>query len=136
LSQIGGSSFINATSQTYVSTGSSKSLAVLNFIPIGIYQVFYNISTTITIATAVLTERITTISSIVDDTSLANVFNLMIDSDLLPQTRAIGQNFTISGGGIFVNTVPNESIYLNQKYIYTAGPTISATGHLRIVRIG
>jgi hypothetical protein len=136
LSQIGGSSFINATVQTYPSTGSSKSLAVLNFIPIGIYQVFYNISTTITVATAILTERITTISSIVDDTALANVFNFMIDSDLIPQTRTIGQNLTITGGGIFVNTVSNESIYLNQRFIYSIGPTLTSTAHLRIVRIG
>lgn len=138
LSQIGGTTFINGTTQSYGAgtTGSSKTLAVLNNIPIGIYQVFYNISTTITVATAVLTERITTVSSIVDDTNIANVFNLMINSDLLHQTRIIGHNFTITGGGVFVNTTANDSIYLNQRFIYTAGPTITATGHLRIVRIG
>jgi hypothetical protein len=138
LSQIGGSVFINGTTQSYGAgtTGSSKTLAVLNNIPIGIYQLFYNISTTITVATAVFTERITTVSDRVDDTNIANVFNLMIDSDLLHQTRIIGHNFTITGGGVFVNTTANDSIYLNQRFIYTAGPTITATGHLRIVRIG
>ena len=138
LSQIGGSTFINGTTQSYGAgtTGSSKTLAVLNSIPIGIYQLFYNISTIITVATAVLTERITTISDRVDDTNIANVFSLMIDSDLLPQTRLIGHNFIITGGGILNSTIANDSIYLNQRYIYTAGPTITATGHLRIVRIG
>lgn len=138
LTQIGGSVFINGTTQSYGAgtTGSSKTLAVLNNIPIGIYQVFYNISTTITVAPAVLTERITTVSDRVDDTALANVFNLMIDSDLLNQTRLIGNNFTITGRGLFVNTSVSVSIFLNQRYIYTAGPTLTATGHLRIVRIG
>jgi hypothetical protein len=138
LSQIGGSTFINGTTQSYGAgtTGSSKTLAVLNNIPIGIYQLFYNISTIITVAPAVLTERITTISDRVDDTNIANVFSLMIDSDLLHQTRIIGHNFTITGGGVLNSTVANDSIYLNQRYIYTAGPTITATGHLRIVRIG
>ena len=138
LSQIGGSTFINGTTQSYGigTTGSSKTLAVLNNIPIGIYQLFYNISTIITVAPAVLTERITTISDRVDDTNIANVFSNIIDSDLLPQTRLIGQNFIITGGGILNSTIANDSIYLNQRYIYTAGPTITATGHLRIVRIG
>ena len=138
LSQIGGSTFINGTTQSYGAgtTGSSKTLAVLNSIPIGIYQLFYNISTIITVLAAVLSERITTISDRVDDTNVANVFSLMIDSDLLPQTRLIGQNFTITGGGVLNSTIANDSIYLNQRYIYTAGPTITATGHLRIVRIG
>lgn len=136
LSQIGGTSFINATSPSFGSTGSSKTLAVLNNIPIGIYQVFYNISTAITVATATLTERITTISDRVDDTALANVFNFMIDSDLLHQTRLVGHNFTITGGGLFINTTTNESIYLNQRFIYATGPTVTASSHLRIVRIG
>lgn len=138
LSQIGGSTFINGTTQSYGigTTGSSKTLAVLNNIPIGIYQLFYNISTIITVASAVLTERITTISDRVDDTNIANVFSNMIDSDLLHQTRSIGHNFIITGGGILNSTIANDSIYLNQRYIYTAGPTITATGHLRIVRIG
>jgi hypothetical protein len=139
LTQIGGSAFINATAQSYgatPSTGSSKTLAVLNNIPIGIYQVFYNISTTITVATANFTERITTISDRVDDTALANVFNFMINSELQHQTRTVGHNFTITGGGVFVNTTANDSIFLNQRFIYTAGPTLTATGHLRIVRIG
>ena len=136
LSQIGGTSFINATSPSFGSTGSSKTLAVLNNIPIGIYQVFYNISTAITVATATLTERITTISDRVDDTTLANVFNFMIDSDLLHQTRIVGHNFTITGGGLFINTTTNESIYLNQRFIYATGPTVTASSHLRIVRIG
>ena len=138
LSQIGGTTFINGATQSYGTgtTGSSKTLAVLNNIPIGIYQVFYNISTTITVATAVLTERITTVSDRVDDTNIANVFNLMIVSDLIHQTRIIGHNFTITDGGVFVNTTANVSIYLNQRFIYTAGPTVLATGHLRIVRIG
>ena len=138
LSQIGGSTFINGTTQSYGAgtTGSSKTLAVLNSIPIGIYQLFYNISTIITVGAAVLSERITTISDRVDDTNVTNVFSLMIDSDLLPQTRLIGQNFTITGGGVLNSTIANDSIYLNQRYIYTAGPTITATGHLRIVRIG
>jgi len=138
LSQIGGSTFINGTTQSYGAgtTGSSKTLAVLNNIPIGIYQLFYNISTIITVGAAVLSERITTISDRVDDTNIANVFSNIIDSDLLPQTRLIGQNFIITGGGILNSTIANDSIYLNQRYIYTAGPTITATGHLRIVRIG
>lgn len=136
LSQIGGTSFINATSPSFGSTGSSKTLAVLNNIPIGIYQVFYNISTAITVATATLTERITTISDRVDDTTLANVFNFMINSDLLHQTRLVGHNFTITGGGLFINTTTNESIYLNQRFIYASGPTVTAASHLRIVRIG
>lgn len=136
LTQIGGTSFINATSPSFGSTGSSKTLAVLNNIPIGIYQVFYNISTAITVATATLTERITTISDRVDDTTLANVFNFMINSDLLHQTRLVGHNFTITGGGLFINTTTNESIYLNQRFIYATGPTVTASSHLRIVRIG
>lgn len=136
LTQIGGTSFINATTQSFGSTGGSITLAVLNNIPIGIYQVFYNISTAITVASATLTERITTISDRSADTALANVFNFMINSDLLHQTRIVGHNFTITGGGLFINTTTNESIYLNQRFIYATGPTVNATGHLRIVRIG
>jgi hypothetical protein len=136
LTQIGGSIFINALSQPFGATGGSVTLAVLDNIPNGIYQVFYNISTIITVATATFTERITTISDRSADTALANVFNFMIDSDLLHQTRIVGHNFTITGGGIYVNTLGSDSIYLNQRYIYTIGPTVSATGHLRIVRIG
>ena len=136
LSQIGGTSFLNGLAQPFPSTGGSVTLAVLNSIPIGIYQVFYNISTVITVATATLTEQITTISDRSADTALANVFNFMINSDLLHQTRIVGHNFTITGGGIFVNTTANISIYLNQRFIYASGPTVNATGHLRIVRIG
>lgn len=136
LSQIGGTSFINGLAQSFPSTGGSITLAVLNSIPIGIYQVFYNISTEITVATATLTERITTISDRSADTALANVFNFMINSDLLHQTRLVGHNFTITGGGLFINTTTNVSIYLNQRFIFASGPIVNATGHLRIVRIG
>ncbi len=128
--------FINALEQPYGSTGSSLTLAVINAIPIGVYQVFYNISTTITVATAIITERTITVSNTNDDTTLANTINFMRDSDLLHQTRIVGHNITVSGGGIFVNTSSSVSIYLNQRYIYTAGPTVKAKGHLRIVRIG
>ena len=37
INQIGGTTFITATSQSFGTTGSSKTLAVLNVIPIGIY---------------------------------------------------------------------------------------------------
>lgn len=136
LSKIGGSTSVTASQQPFTGTGGSITLTVLNNIPIGVYQVFYNITTTITVANAAFTERITTISDRTNDTQLANVFNFMINSDLQPEGRSIGINFTISGGGLFVNTIANESIYLNQRYIFTAGPTINSIGHLRIVRIG
>ena len=50
--------------------------------------------------------------------------------------QSVGKEFTKSGGGILLNTVANEVIYLNQRFIYTSGPTLTSTGHLRIVRIG
>jgi hypothetical protein len=136
ISQIGGTLFINALEQLYGSTGSSLTLAVINFIPIGIYQVFYNISTTITVATAIITERTIAVSNTTADTSVANTINFMRDSDLLHQTRIVGHDITVSGGGIFVNTTSSVSIFLCQRYIFSAGPTVKAIGHLRIVRIG
>ena len=75
-------------------------------------------------------------SDTTDNTLPENALNLIRDFDLLQQTRFIGYNFTKSGGGILLNTVANEVIYLNQRFIYTAGPTLTSTGHLRIVRIG
>ena len=138
INQIGGTIFVTGTSQTYSisPTGSSKNLAVLNSIPIGIYQVYYNITTAITVANAVISENITSLSDTVDNTLPGTAFNIIRDFDLLQQTRFIGYNFTKSGGGILLNTVANEVIYLNQRFIYTAGPTLTSTGHLRIVRIG
>lgn len=139
INQIGGTTFINGGEQPYSSisaTGGSLTLAVLNVIPIGIYQVFYNISTTITVAPALITERAITVSNVGGDTTLTNTFNFMRDSDLLHVTRIVGHDITVTGCGLFINTTSSVSIYLNQRYIYSAGPTVKATGHLRIVRIG
>jgi hypothetical protein len=136
LNQIGGSTFITASQVTYGSTGGTLNLATINSIPIGVYQVFYNIATTITVSPANLTERITNISNTTADITTANTLNFMIDSDLLHQNRIVGHDVTLSGGGLLINTTANRSIYLNQRYVYIAGPTVKATGHLRIVRIG
>ena len=136
ITQIGGTLFIDAVGQPYGSTGETLTLAVINSIPIGIYQVFYNISTTITVATAIITERTIAVSNTTADVSVANTINFMRDSDLLHQTRIVGHNITVSGGGIFVNTTSSVSIFLCQRYIFSAGPTVIGTGHLRIVRIG
>jgi hypothetical protein len=136
LNQIGGSSFVDALEQPFPSTGGTITLATLSTIPIGIYNVFYNISTTITVATATLTERAIAISSVSADTTLANTINFMRDSDLLNETRIVGHDMTVTGGGIFVNTTASVAIYLNQRFIFTAGPTVRSKGHLRIVRIG
>jgi hypothetical protein len=136
LNQIGGTTFIDAAEQPYPSTGSSLTLATISTIPIGIYQVFYNISTTITIATATITERTITISSVSADTIPANTIDFMRNSDLLHQTRVVGHDLTVTGGGLFVNTTSSASIYLNQRYIFSTGPTIRAKGYLRVVRIG
>jgi hypothetical protein len=136
LNQIGGSSFVDALEQPFPSTGGSLTLATISTIPIGIYNVFYNISTTITVATATLTEQTIAISSVSADTTLANTINFMRESDLLHQTRIVGHDMTVTGGGIFVNTTASSTIYLNQRYIFATGPTVRSKGHLRILRIG
>jgi len=136
LNQIGGSSFVDALEQPFPSTGGTLTLATISTIPIGIYNVFYNISTTITVAMATLTEQTIAISSVSADTTLANTINFMRDSDLLHETRIVGHDMTVTGGGIFVNTTASAAIYLNQRYIFATGPTVRSKGHLRIVRIG
>ena len=136
LSQLGGTTFITATSQSFGTTGSSKTLAVLNVIPIGIYQVFYNITTTITVLDATITENTTSLSNTSDNTTVGTTLNFIRDSDLILINRFVGYNFTKSGSGILLNTTSSASIYLNQRLIYTSGPTIISAGHLRIVRIG
>ena len=136
LSQLGGTTFITATSQSFGPTGRSKTLAVLNVIPIGIYQVFYNITTTITVLDATITENTTSLSNTVDNTTVGTTLNFIRDSDLISVNRIVGSIFAKSGSGILLNTTSSASIYLNQRLIYTSGPTILSTGHLRIVRIG
>ena len=135
LTQIGGTTFNTGTAIVYTATG-SKTLATLTSIPIGIYQVFYSVSTTISVASATLTEQTTVISNATNNTTSGTVFNLMLTSEYLHQTRIIGHNMTITGGGILTNTTASTTIYLNQRFVFTAGPTLTSTGHVRIVRIG
>lgn len=135
LTQIGGTTFNTGTAIVYTATG-SKTLATLTSIPIGIYQVFYSVSTTITVASATLTEQTTTISNTTNNTTSGTVFNLMSTSEYLHTTRIVGHNMTITGGGILTNTTASNTIYLNQRFVFTAGPTLTSTGHVRVVRIG
>lgn len=135
LTQIGGTSFNTGTAIVYTATG-SKTLATLTSIPIGIYQVFYSVSTTITVLQVILTEQTTTISNATNNTTSGTVFNLISTSEYLHTTRIVGHNMTITGGGILVNTTASNTIYLNQRFVFTAGPTLTSTGHVRVVRIG
>ena len=135
LTQIGGTTFNTGTAIVYTATG-SKTLATLTSIPIGIYQVFYSVATAITVASATLTEQTTTISNTTNNTTTGTVFNLISTSEYLHTTRIIGHNMTITGGGILTNTTASTTIYLNQRFVFTAGPTLTCTGHVRIVRIG
>jgi hypothetical protein len=135
LTQIGGTAFNTGSAIVYTATG-SKTLATLSSIPIGIYQVFYSVSTAITGATTILTEQTTTISNATNNTTSGAVLNLMSTSEYLHVTRIVGHNMTITGGGILVNTTASNTIYLNQRFVFTALPTLTCTGHVRIVRIG
>ena len=97
---------------------------------------FYNISTTITVLDASITENTTSLSNTVDNTTVGTTLNFIRDSDLISVNRIVGSIFAKSGSGILLNTTSSASIYLNQRLIYTLGPTLISTGHLRIVRIG
>lgn len=135
ISQIGGTVFFTTTGEYTFTTTDSSTIAVLNDIPIGIYQVYYYVKTVVAVSSAVITERTTAVSTNVDNTT-TGIINFMIQSEYLHQTRAVGHNVIINGSGIFQNNTALASIYLNQTYTITGSANLRCSGHLQIVRIG
>jgi hypothetical protein len=135
ISQIGGTVFFTTTGEYTFTTTDSSTIAVLNDIPIGIYQVYYYVKTVVAVSSAVITERTTAVSTNVDNTT-TGIINFMIQSEYLHQTRTVGHNVIINGSGIFQNNTANDSIYLNQTYTITGSANLRCSGHLQIVRIG
>lgn len=134
LSQIGGSSSVISANAVSISSTTAKSLISYANIPIGVYQVYYQIFHTIlttpvsfTSENVLLCDTQDSISAVLDRIETLNNVTVGI-------SRSVGY-YTIAGGGILINNVASETAYLNVKYTFSGG-TLIAIGYIRLVRIG
>ena len=135
LAQLGGTSSV--IPPTAVSIGATA-VTLISFtnIPIGVYQVYYQIFHTILTSTISFTEQ----RVLLCDTE--NAINAplnrieTLESVSSPGISRPPGNFTITGGGIRVNNVASEVAYLNVKYTFTGTGTLIEFGYIRLVRIG
>jgi hypothetical protein len=135
LAQLGGTSSV--ISSTAVSIGATA-VTLISFtnIPIGVYQVYYQIFHTILTSKISFTEQ----RVLLCDTE--NAINAplnrieTLESVSSPGISRPPGNFTITGGGIRVNNVASEVAYLNVKYTFTGTGTLIEFGYIRLVRIG
>ena len=130
---LGGVKEINTTA-TNIQTGTPVTVANMSA-QLGVYQVFYQIKYTITVAPANFTVQRVCLCDTIN--AINTVYNQMETLETEAQSRPLG-NYIITGGGVWINNVGGifSPIYLNVNSIFTNSPTITANAVLRIVRIG
>ena len=135
LSRLGGTNSVLSASAVSIASTPVTLISYTN-IPVGVYQVFYEIFHTINTSALSFTEQ----QVVLCDTqnSLSTVFNRIftIESNSSPGVSKPAGSFSITGGGILVNNTANLTAYLNVKYTFTGTGTLIAFGHIRLVRIG
>jgi hypothetical protein len=135
IAQLGGTSSVISPVAVSIASSAVTLMSFTN-IPIGVYQVFYQISHTILTSTISFTDQRVILCD--TENSINSPLNRIetFESVSSPGISRPPGNFTITGGGILVNTVVSEVAYLNVKYSFTGTGTLIAFGHIRLVRIG
>ncbi len=118
LAQLGGT--FSVISPTAVSIASSA-VTLMSFtnIPIGVYQVYYQIIHTILTSKISFTEQRIILCDTVDAINAPLSRIESFESVSSPGISRPPGNFTITGGGILVNNVASEVAYLNVKYAFS-----------------
>ncbi len=133
ISAIGGTTS-NSPGATACSSGTAVTVASVANVPFGVYQVFYQIKYTITVASIPFTEQRVGLCNTIN--AINSVYNQIESLENQAITRPVG-SYSITGSGIWVNNVTPalSTAYLNVRNTFTVG-TLSADATLRIVRIG
>lgn len=133
LNKIGGSSFATSPTAVSILAAAVTLISIVN-IPIGVYQVYYQIFHTILTSPVIFTSE----NVLMCDT--ANSISAVLDRIETLHNVSVGVSrpvgyYTIAGCGILINNVASQTVYLNVKYTFSGG-TLIGIGHIRLVRIG
>jgi hypothetical protein len=129
-----GGTVINNPGAIACTSGTPVTIATVGNVPFGVYQIFYQIKYTITVASIPFTEQRVGLCNTIN--AINTPYNQIESLENQPITRPVGA-YSITGGGIWVNIVTPalSTAYLNIRNTFTLG-TLSADATLRLVRIG
>ena len=130
---IGGTG-VNSPGATACTSGTPVTVASAGNVPFGVYQIFYQIKYTITVASMPFTEQRVGLCNTIN--AINTVYNNIETLENQSITRPVG-SYSITGTGVWVNSVTPgiSTAYLNIRNTFSAG-TLSADATLRLVRIG